>query len=176
MIFTELIVILSFVSRFSLDRQITDLNDSIFQKQTIIESFGDLEKNMRAIQKKLDNYTQVEPTAELVDIFPELQKITPPGIELSQLIIKSGSISFTGTTASQPTLNTLINNLELSPAFSDVQVNKIETSQEQQGRLQFVIQAVPTIGGGAQPQPSKKPASNANQPASWQKLNKSPLP
>jgi Tfp pilus assembly protein PilN len=121
---------------------------------------------MRTIQKKLDNYTQVEPTAELVDIFPELQKITPPGIELSQLIIKSGTISFTGTTNSQPSLNTLINNLELSAAFTDVQVNKIESSQEEQGRLLFVIQAVPTVGGGPQTQQQKKPATNPQQPAS----------
>jgi hypothetical protein len=38
-----------------------------------------------------------------------------------------------------------------------------------------VIQAVPTVGGGPQTQQQKKPATNPQQPASWPKLNKSPL-
>src|SRR3989338_1332237 len=50
---TELVVIGSFLTRFSLDRQVTDLNESIAQKQAIIASYGDLESKLRLLQAQL---------------------------------------------------------------------------------------------------------------------------
>ena len=41
-IFTELVVIISFATRFTLDRQVTDLNDTITSKEAIINSYGAL--------------------------------------------------------------------------------------------------------------------------------------
>src|SRR3989344_3425468 len=38
MILTEIIVLLAFISRFSLDRKLTDLKEEITQKQAIIET------------------------------------------------------------------------------------------------------------------------------------------
>ena len=38
MIGTEIIVLLAFISRFSLDRKLTDLNDEVSQKQAIIDA------------------------------------------------------------------------------------------------------------------------------------------
>lgn len=139
-IFTELVVILSFVTRFSLDRQVTDLNNAINQKQTIISSFGDLETNVRVTQAKIENYLQIEQQTNIAEIFPALSEITPPSVRLDQLIIRAGTISFTGVSSSQETLNTLINNIQLSPTFIDVEVNKIESSKDQAG-LEFTIQA-----------------------------------
>ncbi len=52
-VFTELVVILSFLSRFTLDRQMTDLNSKINQQLLIVESYGGLEENFRSIQDKL---------------------------------------------------------------------------------------------------------------------------
>jgi len=141
-IFTELIVILSFVSRFSLDRRITDLNDTIFQKQTIIESYGDLETNVRTIQKKIEAYNQIEQQADIVNVFPELTRITPSGIRLEQLVVDNQQVTLTGTTGSQQSLNTLINNIQLVPTFSEVTVSNITTSDDRNANLEFVITAL----------------------------------
>lgn len=143
-IFTELVVILSFVTRFSLDRQVTDLNNAINQKQTVILSFGDLEKNVRIAQSKIENYLQIEQQTNVAEVFPALSEITPRAIKLDQLIIRSNTISFTGTSSTQEALNTLITNIQLSPSFSDVEVNKIESSKDQAG-LEFTIQAKTTL-------------------------------
>jgi Tfp pilus assembly protein PilN len=132
-IFTEILVIVSFVTRFSLDRQVTDLNGSIHQKETIIESFGDLESNVRMAQAKIDQYLQIEQKITLFDVFPALSEITPRGVELDQLVIKPDSVLLRGTSTSQKALNTLITNIQLSPVFFDVEVGKIETSKEAAG-------------------------------------------
>jgi Tfp pilus assembly protein PilN len=139
-IFTELIVILSFVTRFSLDRQVTDLNSAIEQKKTVIQSFGTLENDVRTTQDKIDNYLQIEQQTNIAEIFPALTEITPRTITLNQLIIKPGEISFNGLSNSQDALNTLITNIQLSPNFTNVSVNKIESSKDEAG-LEFAIQA-----------------------------------
>jgi Tfp pilus assembly protein PilN len=154
-IFTELVVILSFVTRFTLDRQVTDLNNAINQKQTVISSFGDLEKNVRIIQAQIENYIQIEQQTNIAEVFPALSEITPPTVQLDQLIIKAGNISFTGTAKTQEGLNTLITNIQLSPAFADVEINKIESSKDQAG-LEFTIQARTTLDQGISLSPNYK--------------------
>lgn len=140
-VFTELMVILSFVARFTLDRQLTNLNDSIHQKEVTIESYGDLEKNVRLAQAKSDQYQQIEQQANIVDIFPALTEITPANIKLDQLTINTGKISVTGSTTSQQALNTFINNFQLSPNFFNINVSNIEAGNSQEPGFNFSIMA-----------------------------------
>lgn len=140
-VFTELIVIMSFGSRFTLDRRITDLNGSIQQKKTIIQSYGDLEANIREIQKKTDGYSQVEQRQSLADAFPALTEITPQDVILTNLTIQPGSVSFSGKTNSTTSLNLLINNLVLSNKFSDVSVEKLQSGTSQNPGFTFKITA-----------------------------------
>ena len=131
-IFTELIVIISFVTRFSLDRQITDLNERIFQKKTVIQSYGDLEANVRLAQQKTQQYSQLVDQPNLSEVFPQLTAIIPQGVSLSELTVQLGSINFDGTALSENSFNLLVNNLQLSPHFSSITVNSITTSKDQQ--------------------------------------------
>ena len=140
-IFTELMVILSFAARFSLDRQLTNLNDSIHQKQTTIESYGDLEEKVKLIQAKTDQYQQIEQQTNIIDIFPALSKITPRNIQLSELTIKPAKVSMSGKSTSQQSLNILINNFQLSPDFFNIAIDKIETGDNQDSSLNFLISA-----------------------------------
>ncbi len=140
-IFTELVVIGSFATRFSLDRQVTDLNDEIHQKQSVIESYGVLEDNMRIAQAKIENYQQIDQQKNIIDIFPKLSEITPRDVKLTELTIKPTSVSLAGTADSQNSLNLLINNIQLSPSFFNVTVDRIESSPEETGVLLFRIKA-----------------------------------
>ena len=54
MILTEIVVLGAFVSRFSLDRKLTDLKEEITQKQAIIEANSELEQNIRTLQNQLE--------------------------------------------------------------------------------------------------------------------------
>ena len=77
-IVTELVVVISFATRFSLDRRVTDLNSAIHQKQIIIQSYGDLEERVLTVQKKIDSFAQVEQQFNLAEAFPPLSEIVPP--------------------------------------------------------------------------------------------------
>lgn len=130
-IFTELIVIISFITRFSLDRQITDLNENIFQKKTVIESYGDLEDKVRITQQKTQQYVQLADQPNLSEVFPQVTAIIPQGVSLDELTVQPGSIDFTGTALSENSFNLLVNNLQLSPDFNTIVVQSITTSKDQ---------------------------------------------
>ncbi len=140
-IFTELVVVMSFATRFSLDRQVTDLNGMIHQKQVIIESYGDLEDKVRAAQKKITAYQQVEQQQNLADAFTAISEITPQDVILDELDIEQDHIVFSGTTRSSVSLNLLVNNIQLSPKFSDITIDKIQAASAQNPGYRFQIQA-----------------------------------
>lgn len=136
-IFTELIVIVSFASRFTLDRIVTDLNSSINQQQRVIESYGDLEAEFRFVQQQIEDYRQLKQDANLVDIFPILNENVPRDVVFDTLLIRKDSVSFAGSALSQDALNVLVNNLQLSPHFTQVTVNKIESRGERTTGFNF---------------------------------------
>ncbi len=140
-IFTELLVILSFVARFTLDRQLTDLNESIHEQKTVIQSYGELESNVRLAQAKIDQYQQLEQQTNLIEIFPALKQIIPSGVNLAELVINPEQVVLNGKTLSQKSLNTLINNLQLSPDFSQISVDKIEASGPSSPGFEFTMRA-----------------------------------
>lgn len=166
-IFTELIVILSFITRFNLDRQVTDLNETINQKKVIIESFGELETNVRMFQAKTDAYHQIKQQSNIADIFPILSRITPQNIKLEELQIKPGKIAFRGTATTQGTFNTLVTNMELSPEFAEVKVGSVGSGETNEPGIQFSIEAVVV------PQTTAAPTNPGRSP--WRHAANSPV-
>lgn len=141
-IFTELVVILSFIARFTLDRQVTDLNSSIEAKRQIILSYGDLEENFRAVQEKINQYKQTEQETNIVDTFADLSVVIPEGIELISLAIRPSDVTISGKTFSQTAFNRLINNMQLSASFTNINVSEIQSSDEEtEGGIEFTIKA-----------------------------------
>ena len=61
MILTEIVVLGAFISRFTLDRKLTDLKEEIAQKQAIIEANAELETQIRTAQ------TQIDQVKKLID-------------------------------------------------------------------------------------------------------------
>jgi len=139
--FTELVVVLSFVTRFYLDRQVTDLNQSLQQKQAVVESYGELEEQFREVQTKIADYQQVEQQENIVEVFPSLSQVIPNGIELNELVIYPDRVSLSGIVLSQQSLNLLINNLQLSPDFTNVVVNTIESEDLASSGFAFKLSA-----------------------------------
>lgn len=138
-IFTELVVIMSFVARFTLDRQVTDLNSSIQQKKQIISAYGTLEEDIRSVQEKIVQYKQTEQETNIVDTFANLTAVVPEGVTLDQLAIRPTSVTISGKTLSQRAFNYLINNLQLSPKFSNVNVGEIQSDDEEEAGILFKI-------------------------------------
>lgn len=140
-IFTELIVIISFAARFTLDRQITDLNSDLVANQAAIENYGELESDFRLAQSKIENVEQIEQEVNIVDVFQKLSEVTPQDVTMSQLVITPDSVSITGKTLSQTSFNLLVNNLQLSSQFRNVSVSKVESEDDGSPGLLFNILA-----------------------------------
>jgi Tfp pilus assembly protein PilN len=140
-IFTELIVIVSFAARFTLDRQITDLNTQIFKSKSIIQSFGDLETSFRSVQTRLDDVKKIDQEENIVDVFQNLSKVTPKDVNLSQLSISPSSVNISGNTLSQESFNLLVNNLQLSGSFHNISISKIESGDQNKPGFTFTISA-----------------------------------
>ena len=142
-IFTELVVIISFATRFTLDRQVTDLNDTITSKEAIINSYGALEKNFRTAQSKIASYQQITTNSNIVETFADIAEILPEGIALDNLVINNSTVVASGSTNSQVAFNLLINNMQLSPKFREVSVDRVEsnTDSDKPG-FTFTVRAV----------------------------------
>ncbi|MDD3744688.1 MAG: PilN domain-containing protein [Lentimicrobiaceae bacterium] len=132
-IFTELVVIVSFATRFSLDRRNTDLNDQIHEKEQVLKSYGDLETKFRFIQQQITDYQQLQQEANIVEIFPILNDTIPQNVVFNNLTIRNASLSFSGVAYSQDSLNVLVNNMQLDSHFSNVRISKIESTQQSAG-------------------------------------------
>ncbi len=140
-VFTELVVIVSFATRFNLDRQRTDLNEALNQKEMIVKSYGDLEGKFRILQTKISDFEQVEKQGNIVDIFPKLTAVMPTDIKLTELTISSDSIVLAGSALSQRSLNTFLSNLQVSKTFFSITVDKIESKGERNPGFDFSLRA-----------------------------------
>lgn len=140
-VFTELVVIVSFATRFNLDRQRTDLNEALNQKQMIIKSYGDLESKFRVLQTKISDFDQVDQESNLVAVFPKLAAVMPSDIRLTELTVTPDTVSLAGSALSQRSLNVFLNNLQVSRLFFAITVDKIESQGERNPGFEFAIKA-----------------------------------
>lgn len=140
-IFTELVVIISFITRFTLDRKVTDLNSAIEKKRQIILAYGDLEESFRTVQEKITQYKQTEQETNMVDTFANLSAVVPDGILLTELAVRPTSVTISGRTYSQNSFNILVNNLQLSPDFFNINIGEVQSSEDEKGSIEFSITA-----------------------------------
>ena len=140
-IFTQLVVILSFLTRFSLDRHVTDLNVTINQQKMAIESYEDLEKRFLFVQAQITDVKQLQQEANLIEIFPLLNETIPTNVILDSLTIKPEEVTFAGIALSQTAFDILVRNVQLSPYFEDATIGDIESRGEDLPGLIFDMRA-----------------------------------
>ncbi|MCA9370057.1 MAG: PilN domain-containing protein [Pseudomonadales bacterium] len=144
-ILTEIIVIGSFATRFTLDRQITDLNASILQKEKRIQAYGTLETDVRVAQKRTTDYSEYKTQANIVEIFPEITAITPDQVTFNTLTINDATVVINGVANSQTIFTTFINNLQLSPKLNNIQVGNVSSPEEGDVGYAFELTAQLTV-------------------------------
>ena len=132
-IFTELIVISAFLSRFWLDRKNSDLSEIIRQQTAILASTKDFEADYRSLQERLkyiSNFYKSQP--KYVDNLNSLIQSLPDGIffrsltlnsdpKTSQIVAQVELYSY-----QEDSIVDFITNLKLNPDISSVDVQKIE--------------------------------------------------
>ena len=98
-------------------------------------------KTPTKIQQQIEDHRQLKQDANLIDIFPILNENIPRNVVFETLLIRPDAINFTGSALSQDALNVLVNNLQLSPYFTQVTVNKIESRGEKTTGFNFDMKA-----------------------------------
>ncbi|MCX6791642.1 MAG: hypothetical protein NT149_01225 [Candidatus Gottesmanbacteria bacterium] len=129
MIGTEIIVLLAFISRFSLDRKLTDLNDEVSQKQAIIDANRDFETQFRTLQDKLTK-TQTLLTAAPVtnNALSAIETMLPVDTRLETLKISEDSVVGDVVANTTAGFAQLVANLQASSIFSQVEIGDVNRS------------------------------------------------
>ncbi|MBN1263578.1 MAG: PilN domain-containing protein [Candidatus Pacebacteria bacterium] len=123
---TELIVIIAFISRFKLDRDLSDLYEEIEIKQARVKSSEKFEEEFRLTQNRLKVLKEIEKGKNsFSQIILELTSSIPLNITLNSLEIDKDKLSIDGFSLSESSLAVLINNLKKSDFFGEIEVTRI---------------------------------------------------
>lgn len=164
-IFTELVVIGSFASRFVLDRQLSDLNTSIVQKQSIVESYGTLEDEFRAMQQQTQDITTILEEQGKYEVLERLETLTPPQVKFDQIGYGNNTLNVRGTALSNAALSQLVDGLRRDSSFSVVTITNIRGGDPRDPSIQFTVTAQSNFGGAAPtPSPTATPRPAAPVP------------
>lgn len=140
-IFTELAVIISFAARFSLDRQITDLNEKMYSAMTVIEGYQQEEQQFRLVQAKTKHITDLGAKAPYLVVFEELRRVIPDGVTLENMSLTSEAVVAKGKATNSSVFTTFVNNLQLSTTLQNVRINRLEASEGNSASFNFDLNA-----------------------------------
>lgn len=132
-VFTELIVICAFLSRFWLDRTNSDLSEVIRQQKAILGSTADFEKDFSLLQRRLKtikNFYQNQP--EYQSKVQSLTESTPLDINFKQLAIARDpdtndvTAKITLIAYREESIVNFITNLAVNPNIAKVNILSID--------------------------------------------------
>ena len=138
-VFTELVVILSFLSRFTLDRQMTDLNSKINQQLLIVQSYGDLEESFRSLQDKLEFVRSQTEKNNIEDVLEKIVSRLPPDVKLVKLSVRNDTVSISATTLSSGGMSRFINGLRANKEFTDIKLSSVTTDSLNEDSVSFDV-------------------------------------
>lgn len=138
-IFTELIVILSFLSRFKLDRDLTDLNTTIGQQVAVIESYGDLEAEFRTLQNKLAFIRESNERDRYRDVVLILADVMPVDVRLTSMRIDDQELSLDGVALSSQGLARFVAGLKNQPSMTNLSLKTVSSGNSNDPGILFEI-------------------------------------
>lgn len=134
-IFTELIVISAFISRFWLDRKNSDLSEVIRQQKAILESTKDFEVEYSLLQQRLKFIKESNTGISYSDKLITLANSTPNEIIFDKVTLghydKGLTANMSVFSYTEDSIVTFATNLILNPQISSVNISKIEKKQKE---------------------------------------------
>ncbi len=152
-IFTELIVILGVVARFTLDVQRNSISENIADQQAILSNYLSTEKKFRRLQQQLKTVSSLEQEGVVgSDILRKLSEIMPVDMRINSVAIDLKSISLNGIALSPQGFSTFLSGLQSDPQNINVILESISSGGSQDPTLQFSLK-VELVGSSQKPQP-----------------------
>lgn len=146
-ILTEMTVMIAFLSRFWLDAKSADLNELIRQKQSVIASFSDFEKEVRETQQKLKIFSELTPEKTTAkDYLDDISSRLPSGVALSSFSLMKNEVKLEGISPNERGVAQFIANLKTIDEFEEIIIAQISTDKETQVLLNFGLRIKLTGG------------------------------
>lgn len=139
-IFTEIVVMLAFLSRFWLDAKNSDLSDEIDQKQAVIISTLDFEKEYKITQNKLkifENVVSSEINAS--NVLKNITESVPAGISLTSLNFGNSLLTIRGNSNSEVEIQQFTVNLKSHPNFKKISITNISLDPQTANLINFQL-------------------------------------
>jgi len=138
----ELLVILAFLGRFSLDRNLTDINDRINEKQAIIKSMDKMQAEFLSLQKRLESVntlnSQQLPSDKILTV---LSSVTPADIYFDVLSLDAQSVSIDAAALSEASLFTFLSGMQKSSLFTEINLTNLTTEGSGNPEIKFSLTA-----------------------------------
>lgn len=144
MITTEIVVLLAFISRFSLDRKLTDITEEISQKQDIIEANVEFEREMRALQGDLTRIQTLHAAQETpLTIIDLIQTYIPADVYLTSYDFSGDKLSVSAVAGTSEGFAQFLARLTTAQVISDISIGDIRRTPTTGIEFQFSA-AVPS--------------------------------
>jgi len=141
-IITELIALICFVYRFSLDSQLIDLHSKIKQEQAVINFLKKDEETYRNLQDRLSVAGTFSTLGlEKIKIFNDVLGFTPQGITYNDFSLSSDQLRMTANVESVFALSNFVELLKKYPKIDSISIDKIE-NRPSTGLIKITITTV----------------------------------
>lgn len=129
---TEAILMIVFIARFKLDRDINDINDTLEVKAAILASMKESEAEARRIQDRLLLIRELSESKDTkADVYENILALKTEGTTIHTLNIKDDQLIITATSDSLAEFNDFENSYKKSGILQEVTIPITETEEEQ---------------------------------------------
>lgn len=141
-IFTELIVIAGFITRVFLDRNLTKVNEDLFDQKTLLASYEPVENRLRHLDQQFEHFTNIQnQQIEAGSTIENLSKITPINVQFELLSMDKNSIELRATSLSAESFAAFLAKFQTNTDFENVSLDSVKTGGPQDPSLKFVLSA-----------------------------------
>lgn len=138
LILVELVVIIAFLSRFKLDKDLADLSDSITGKKAVLEAAFASEQNFRLVAARLnDAETLLTSQIGARQVVGTVTGYLPPEVGLTSLVVQPAIVTLSGQTNSQAGLATLLSRMIADKIWESIGLTEVQATPNQ--GIQFTV-------------------------------------
>lgn len=141
-VLTELVVLVAFLSRFKLDRELIDLHDQIKQEGSVVKSLENVEKRSRNLQERLLEISRIDKEAKnSTDFLQKIPTLIPVTVFLDSLTLDEKTLKIDARALNGTGVSSFVKKLRDSRLFSDVNLDHVTRDESLGGQIKFTITA-----------------------------------
>jgi hypothetical protein len=137
-IITEFIVIMSFLSRFKLDRDLTDLTENIERQKAVILSYEDVERNFTSVQQKINFIAREQENQSIIPTLSFIEKNLPLDTKLTQLNVQPNNWSVTAAAVTAQSMKSAVDRIAAAYPQNEVSLGEVKLNGRT-GTIDFSI-------------------------------------